>query len=405
MMRNILFECLFIFLCSGTLFHTTLVSAQVQSDCTSGFDQVNEDGFGDRFNLYAWSMKTFGDHLYVGTLNNEHGGQIWRYDGSSWENVVSENVNESGNRGFRNLLIYNGMLYAGTYNTTYGAQIWRSGNGSNWEVVQYDGFGDANKTSVRAMIEYQGFLYVGLQDSNEGPGQLWRSSDGVTWQPVVLDGFGDISNNSMHTMAEFQGDLYVGTRNTITYTQLWRSSDGLNFEVVVGEGGVRPPGFGVSNNNSIYDLHVFKDRLFIGVGNNKMGFSVYYTPDGVVFKRIGKFGFGESNNIFAWRFFTYKRDLWLGVMNPSLGEQGGSLWRSGSLWRWGFQWEELVGANGVFQGYGFNDLRNWGVRTFENFQNNLYVGTAQCWEQRCEEFVSGAEVWRWTGEACPDPAE
>lgn len=45
MMRNILIVHLFIFLSTGTLFYTTHVSAQVQSDCASGFDQVNEDGF------------------------------------------------------------------------------------------------------------------------------------------------------------------------------------------------------------------------------------------------------------------------------------------------------------------------------------------------------------------------
>jgi ferric-dicitrate binding protein FerR (iron transport regulator) len=37
------------------------------ADCDPEFRQVNQDGFGIGNNDYAWSMATFGEHLYVGT--------------------------------------------------------------------------------------------------------------------------------------------------------------------------------------------------------------------------------------------------------------------------------------------------------------------------------------------------
>ncbi len=56
--------------------------AQQEGGLISHLEQVNEDGFGNHNNRYAWSMKSFGDHLFVGTLNTTLGlpFERWPFD-------------------------------------------------------------------------------------------------------------------------------------------------------------------------------------------------------------------------------------------------------------------------------------------------------------------------------------
>ena len=117
------------------------------------------------------------------------------------------------------------------------------------------------------------------------------------------------------------------------------------------------------------------------------------SSDGTTFNRIGRNGWGDPANSYAWRFHTYGDKIWFGAMNIQIGQKGGSLWNS----TLGVFWDKLVGLNGQYFGYGFDDLRNWGIRTFAEFQGDLYIGTAQCWFTECQIFVSGAEIWRWNG--------
>ena len=216
-----------------------------QAACNPQFKQVNVNGFGSPANSYCWSMKVFNGHLYVGTRNPQEGGEIWRYDGTNWEKVVSGGLISKANGGFRNLEVFNSAIYAGTKNSYSGAQLLRSLDGTDWKVVMANGFGVAENESVRGLQTFDGHLYIGLQNTADGPGQLYRTSNGTDFTPVSLDGFGDPDNSSMHTMAVFNGDLYVATRQRIPGLRILRSSDGLNFEMVVGPGAATPEGFSI----------------------------------------------------------------------------------------------------------------------------------------------------------------
>jgi hypothetical protein len=178
--------------------------------CDPGFTQVNDDGFGDRNNLYAWSMEAFGGYLYVGTLNNIEGPQIWRWDGTTWEEVLRLDV-ATGNTGFRTMQVFKGWLYASTVNEEQGAELWRTQDGTTWEAVPaaMHGFGDPLNTSFRGMAIFKRQLYLGVQNQSGSGGQLWRTRDGARWRPVNQDGFGDTSNNSVHSLDVFGGMLYA----------------------------------------------------------------------------------------------------------------------------------------------------------------------------------------------------
>jgi uncharacterized membrane protein len=384
----------------------TCVPGTVLADCTPSFRLANVGGFGNRFNLYAWSMQVFQDRLYVGTFNQTTGGEIWAYDGTQWQQVLQRSLPETGNEGFRSMIVFDGHLYAGTYNTARGAEVWRTPDGVHWTQLVADGFGDVSNKAVRGIAVFQGHLYIGTQNELGNGGQLWRSADGVNFAPVSLDGFGDRNNSAMHSMAVFRKQLYIGTKNQDTMLQVWRTADGEHFEQVVGPDSAVPGGFGIPSNNATMSMYVYDGMLYIGTGNfdkdglADRGFGVYRTRDGIRYGTINANGAGDIDNRFAWRFIEYEGQLWLGMGNFNiLAGEGGQAARSPDGGR--ASWQMMVGKNGAYAPTGFGNWINWGVRSFAVYHDKLYVGTAQCWKPWCAQYVTGTEIWEWSGEACP----
>ena len=374
------------------------------SSCDPQFRQVNEDGFGDPLNIYAWSMKAFKGYLYVGTAHmaatrDEFQGtaELWRYDGNEWEQIMDDGFGNPFNTGIRNLVIYNDRLYAAVANEAQGAQIWRSIDGVNWVRVMDGGFDDIGNEAVRGMVDFKGRLFAGAQDTAGGNGALWASYGGAFWTPVAPEAFLFPNNSSVHDVGKYQDVIYAGVRNTNSGAQVWRSPDGVDWEMVVGPGAPTRAGFGNPKTVLTFHFQEFNDLLYLATANAVDGFALFRTADGVNYERIGEYGFGDGENAYGWRMHTYEGALWLGVTSTNILRKGGSVFRSFD----GENWEEMIGAAGTYMGYGFDDTRNWGIRSFETYNGKLYIGTAQCWFEGCERFVTGAEVWEWSGESCP----
>jgi len=110
---------------------------------------VNNAGFGDKYNIYSWSVLVHDRHLYVGTfcpdpveftlerkklLNWEFSiffetgrAQIWRTsNGEDWEKVVGEGFEDNHNLGVRSLKVYNNDIYAVTTNLVTGCEVWKA---------------------------------------------------------------------------------------------------------------------------------------------------------------------------------------------------------------------------------------------------------------------------------------
>lgn len=365
--------------------------------CTPGFRQVNVDGFGNRHNLYAWSMEEFNGDLYVGTLNNVDGPEVWRWHAGEWNRVFRRDATATGNTGFRSMAVFGNQLYVSSVNDTQGAELWRTANGTDWEPVLLGGHGDARNTSFRGLTRFGRQLYLGVQNQSGSGGKLYRSRDGLRWQAVSLDGLGDTSNHSLHAMNVFGGMLYLGTANDSLF-QIYRSPDGRTWERVVGPGAPNPAGFGFPGNTNAVHLFNYNKRMYVGSANDSNGFTIHRTIDGVTFLKVASEGGGDPENIFAWRFASFEGHLWLGTGNfkPGAGK-GGSVLRSQDG-RTG--WETLVGANGSYFSYGFDRPLNWGIRTVKVFNNRLYFGTAQCWKAQCDPLTTGTQIWEWSGEAC-----
>jgi hypothetical protein len=313
--------------------------------------------------------------------------------------VVGGGLTSPANRGVRNLAVFNGALYAGTSNGATGGEIWRSTDGLTWEPLMQGGFGNMDNCSMRGMAVFQSHLYIGVLSTGQPPGEIWRSADGVTFEPVIDDGFGVPQNQGVGTMEVFDNQLYVGTVNKEQGVQIWRSADGVNFAPSVGPDALTPSGFGNTFNKSVLYLHAFGGQLYVGL-INVYGFEVYRTANGVVYERVIEDGLGDSGNAYAWRFETFEGALWLGVFslfNHVYDAKGASLWRSFD----GENWETMVGLNGTSLTYGFGDVRNWGIRSFAVYNDRLYIGTANCFHERCQPNAMGTEIWEWPGEVCP----
>jgi len=366
-----------------------VVEPVTETETLTGITQINEDGFGSGdLNGYAWCMAVFNDELYVGTLTQagegtatqikgdasplqtEGGCEIWRYNGTSWTQVVTDGLGDPENRGMRNLKVINGCLYGVTRNEVEGMEVWRSCNGTDWERLATGGFGlGVVNNSGRALTSFNGHIYVGTD--NHWGGQIWRSSDGVTWEQVASAGISDINNIWIAEFAEFNGWLYIGTNNILGGFQVYRTQDGLDYQRVH-QGG---PG------QCALTLSIFNNRLFLGTADIVAGFRLYVTDDGLDYQVVLEDGFTSLYNRYLWSMQEYNGRLYAGTY-------------TGALVLWG-AFQLFSSADGeawiVEDANGFNYPYQYGIRSMTVFNGKLILGTATASPEGCKVFEASAK--------------
>ena len=354
-----------------------------------------KSGFNYTFNCDASIIKVFNDKLYVGTWNTAIGSkqnperkgcEIWRFDGSTWEQVVGHNALTKG--GFGNpanvaawsMREFNGYLYVGTMNWGFssnsGCEIWRTQNGINWEKVVDRGFkpfmspsdlanGTAN-TYAWDMGEFQEQLYVGTFNlkmfSKVGWGcQLWKTYDGLNWNKVILpsgDGFGEPENYGIRKLVIYNDELYVSTAAHILKDEaleIWKF-DGTDWIPVIGddvpgveEGDIEYDGFGNPLNKYAWSMAVTSDnKLWVGTGNLKMTYTGGLYSEGCeIWNYNGNGwipvvkdgyekpnGFGNEKNQAARSMIEYPEGsgnivvgtLRIATLSPKIPQEGCDLW-------------------------------------------------------------------------------
>lgn len=302
-------------------------------------------GFGDTKTLAASVIKKFKGKLYVGTWTSPlKGCEIWRYDGSNWEQVVGENAlikggfNDSKNIAVWCIEEFNDYLYVGTMNWDYtdsgGCQIWRTQDGIHWSRVVNRGFRDflpeaeqnVHNTYAWSTEVFQDHLYIGTFNTNsvfrfKNAGcQLLRTSNGEDWEKVECpggDGFGEKENYGIRCMAIYNDELYVATATdgyqlngpNVQGCEIYKY-DGANWTEVIGEGRINPDekdGFGSKWNKYVWSMIVSSDnKLWVGtlnmqirmIGEDTKGCEVW-CYNGTKWMPIVKEGIGEINNGFG----------------------------------------------------------------------------------------------------------
>jgi hypothetical protein len=336
------------------------------------WEQINEDGFGDKNNVGTRAMTVFHGYLCVGVTNfnlssgEVNGCELWCYNGTGWIQSVGNRSSASIGPGFGNknnaecsiLIEFHGILYAGTANNRNGCELWRTSNPVTgpWEKVVDKGFGYTSNLGMWSAERFMGFLYIGTINFPKGC-QIWRTSDGKDFEAVVggpshtPDGFGELMNIYAWYMKEYDARLYVGTLNVFG-GEIWRSTDGTTWECLVGPKGNYPGGFKIVNQNyGIRTLTVFKEDLYAGTAamppvtialkirgiyNRPHEVRIFNSPEvGLQIWRynaiedqkwqctVGGFielnrsgnGFGDNHNIYAWTMKVFNDSLYVGTFN------------------------------------------------------------------------------------------
>jgi hypothetical protein len=357
--------------------------------------QVNQDGFGDNTNQYAWASAVFKGKLYIATLNAQraipgimffflgipfgsNGGQVWcgDVDGEgvwTWENVLEGGNGDPWHYGIRKMAVVGEYLYAVTGNHVFGFEVWRTFDGKDWEVVSSPGFGNTENTSGRGLGAFQGYLYVGTENRHEGA-EIWRREilpDGdffplSEWEQVASEGITDPVNFWFSDFVVFGNHLYTGTLK-IGGMQLWRT-DGLKFEQLFDKG------YDNERNMGAMKLTLYQDRLFIGTMNWLQGFEVYASEktldhyeqecEEMVFLKVLV---DENEEFLRWSPYMWYLQEYMGKL------YAGSFRLTG-----GFKLYTTTDGEDFYLETedSFGCPAQYGVRTMENFKGRLIIGTA-----------------------------
>lgn len=273
----------------------------------------------------------FNDYLYIGTASTSPFGfsvaELWRTDGITWTQVVSNGFGDFYNNSISALSVYSGSLYAATTNIISGTQVWRSSTGiaGTWSKVAPSSFGQSGSTGQDvAMDVFSNTLFVGISRVG-GNAELWKTNDGINWSPAFTNGLGTVNNTHVASFASFNGSLYVGLRNVTTGGEIWKSSDGISFSPVI------TGGFDNVNNTRPYGLVVYEQHLYTVIGNQATGAEVWRTADGISWSKVSSEGFGDPLNQTAAYFdkalALFDGGIFVGTLNDVTG---GQIWRTGT---------------------------------------------------------------------------
>lgn len=290
------------------------------------FKQSCPNGFGDGHNSYAHTMAWFLDHLYVGTtranlcmvkvFRDDHyrfldegwpvecpddiyrldrRAQIWRHDPREgrWEMVMRspmvtgvDGTEVARDMGYRGMAIFQGesdsspSLYVVTSapGRGHGPLILRSTDGIEFIPASEYGILGLPITTVRALTPFDGRLFTapagvrGGKVNASGIGQVYESRDPAKgiWRAASIPGFGDSENQTVFELQVFAGYLYAGTLNNSGF-QVWRTDAKGNppyrWERIIHAGAGRG-----ALNQAVASFQVFGDRLYLGTGIQGGGF-------------------------------------------------------------------------------------------------------------------------------------
>lgn len=313
--------------------------AQVLAFDGSAWQQINESGFGERDNIAVSCMLAAGKVLYAGTSNRNGGqvwfydgsrwqclhqdrfgqtmsnsinsmafyrgklyvglwdqvtsrpAEIWAFDGeAAWQQVNEPGFGSPANLNTTAMevsrvdgkeklyaLVWKSFQYKGA---DAGCEVWAYDE-KKWTKVNAgrEGFGEKGlgRAGVEpfSMAEFQGKLHVGLWGFNTGePWEVW-AYDGKDWQQVNKS----IRNKGTRlllclALMPFKDRLFAVAADGFNDFELW-SYDGASWDKLVGEKCALPDKLGDAGNKAINAMAVFRDRLYLGVANQKSGYQVW----------------------------------------------------------------------------------------------------------------------------------
>jgi hypothetical protein len=93
------------------------------------FTPVFSDGLGDPANGRLYGLTVYFGHLYLAFGNFVTGAEVWRSpDGTHWENIAANGWGDPSNQYSsyfnKGMVVFNNRLYVSTMNNFSGSQVW-----------------------------------------------------------------------------------------------------------------------------------------------------------------------------------------------------------------------------------------------------------------------------------------
>ena len=273
------------------------------------WERVNEPGFGSDNNISVAAMEEYKGSLYVMTRNDVEGGEVWRASGNSWEQVLFPGGETNGiygnpfiNNLFAAMVVFQDKLYfgfssgfqGGTLKST-GAEIWTY-DGTTWEPVISDKKDTEEAGTITEMSgceDNDGDVTGRITDRTKKwiPDQWAGGVLQITSGDGIYRRF-DIYSNTSDTLTIQKNGLSgeTGTEYTICdsvhYVNAFPPYEFTSGGIQAGDSyaigtGYDENGFGSYWNRAINCMVIFNGKLYVGTGlNYEYGSQVWYTDDG-----------------------------------------------------------------------------------------------------------------------------
>jgi hypothetical protein len=287
----------------------------------SSWDVIASGGWGDGSNQAATAMQVFTytlatpiTALYVGTMNQPAGAEIWQYNEGTWYPFNTNGFGNVNNYIISDLEVFGDSLFAAAGNTSTGAEIWNF-SGITWYPVMTGGFGTADNTNITTLKAFNGKLYASTMNPNGG--DIWESSNGVNWARTVPEGFFDGTyGNGVTALTDVCGSLYAAVFSNVYGVGIWRVAPGTPVLV-------NPTGFGDWQNSGVLAMTEYRGELYVGTHNSTTGSEIWRLRAGV-WTQESERGFGDVANLETSALTVFDDRLIAGLWN---GTDGAELWR------------------------------------------------------------------------------
>ncbi len=284
--------------------------------------------------------------------------------GTFMGSIVANSTTEFKVRGFRDLVVYNGVMYATATDFIGTGSIIASSNpsaGNNaWQAVSPP----TETMPVRTLLVFNNYLYVGGGDARVGQPNpdggavipdgyfVYKTANPTTdissFTQIITDGAGVVAGQRAHdalSMAIFNNQLYVGTDRP---TEMVRLNPDDSWDLVVGAPrdtpqGMKNPlsgmsmGFGNTFTGHFYRMAAYNNQLYLGTWDwsdslqplpyfdpmflYEYGTDLYKTPDGIHWTALSHNGLNDPANFGIRSFVPTSVGLFLGTTRPFGGAQ------------------------------------------------------------------------------------
>ena len=281
----------------------------------SKWELVSEPGFGNDNNMSVVAMAEYKGSLYAMTRNQVEGCEVWRTNRSGgWEPVLFPGGVTNGiygnshiNNVWARMIVFNDKLYfgfssglQGNYLGSTGCEIWRY-DGATWEPVISDKWGPADSGTITEISdcddqdddttavmtdtskswtahEWQG----GVLSITSGSGQFrkFRIIDNTETTLTIQQNEAAGTYNSSGQETEYTicaGKTYTNPFPKYSYT-LGAVVEDDTYEIGTG---YHQNGFGDFWNKTITAMRLFDNKLYVSTGlNYEYGGQIWFTENG-----------------------------------------------------------------------------------------------------------------------------